>query len=110
MDAMHYKVKDEGKIVSRAVYHILGINSEGHKDVLGMYVSESEGAIFWLGVLSDLRTRGVEGILICCIDNLRGFAKAIQATFPQADSELHRTSNPQQLEVCGQQRPESFLG
>lgn len=85
MDAMHYKVKDEGKIVSRAVYHILGINVEGRKELLGMYVSESEGANFWLGVLSDLRTRGVEDILICCIDNLRGFAEAIQTTFPKAE-------------------------
>jgi putative transposase len=85
LDAMHYKVKDEGKIVSRAVYHILGINTEGRKDLLGMYVSESEGANFWLGVLSDLRTRGVEDILIASIDNLKGFAEAIQSTFPKAE-------------------------
>ena len=85
LDAMHYKVKDEGKIVSRAVYHILGINAEGRKDLLGMYVSESEGANFWLSVLSDLRTRGVEDILIASIDNLKGFAEAIQSTFPRAE-------------------------
>lgn len=85
LDAMHYKVKDEGKVVSRAVYHILGINTEGRKDLLGMYVSESEGANFWLGVLSDLRTRGVDDILIASIDNLKGFAEAIQSTFPKAE-------------------------
>ena len=82
---MHYKVKEEGKIVSRAVYHILGINAEGRKDLLGMYVSESEGATFWLSVLSDLRNRGVEDILIASIDNLKGFAEAIQGTFPQTE-------------------------
>ena len=85
LDAMHYKVKEEGKIVSRAVYHILGINVEGRKDLLGMYVSESEGATFWLSVLTDLRNRGVEDILIASIDNLKGFAEAIQSTFPQTE-------------------------
>ncbi|MCZ8023294.1 MAG: IS256 family transposase [Microcystis sp. LE19-251.1A] len=85
LDAMHYKVKEEGRIVSRAVYHILGINKEGRKDLLGMYVSESEGANFWLSVLSDLRNRGVEDILIASIDNLKGFAEAIQSTYPKAE-------------------------
>lgn len=85
LDAMHYKVKDEGRIVPRAVYHILGINPEGRKELLGMYVAESEGSNFWLGVLSDLRNRGLEDILIACIDNLKGFAEAIQATFPKAE-------------------------
>ncbi|HET6541994.1 MAG TPA: IS256 family transposase, partial [Chryseolinea sp.] len=85
LDAMHYKVKDEGRVVSRAVYHILGINIEGGKELIGMYVSESEGSNFWLGVLSDLRNRGVEDILIASIDNLKGFAEAIQTTFPKAE-------------------------
>ena len=85
LDAMHYKVKDEGRIIARAVYHILGINKEGRKDLLGMYVSESEGANFWLSVLSDLRNRGVVDILIACIDNLNGFAEAIQSTFPKVE-------------------------
>jgi putative transposase len=108
MDAMHYKVKDEGKIVSRAVYHILGINSEGRKDLLGMYVSESEGANFWLGVLSDLRTRGVEDILISCIDNLKGFAEAIQATFPQAEVQsciVHQIRNSLKYVASKDQKP-----
>ena len=85
LDAMHYKVKEEGKIVHRAVYHILGINVDGYKDLLGMYVSESEGATFWLSVLCDLRNRGVEDILIASIDNLKGFAEAIQSTFPKTE-------------------------
>jgi len=85
LDAMYYKVKDEGKIVNRCVYNVLGINAEGRKDLLGMYVSESEGANFWLGVLSNLQQRGVEDILIACIDNLKGFSEAIASIFPQTE-------------------------
>lgn len=85
MDAMHYKVRDEGKVTSRAVYNILGINTEGKKELLGMYVSESEGANFWLGVLTDLQNRGVKDLLIVCIDNLKGFSEGIQSIFPQAE-------------------------
>lgn len=108
LDAMHYKVKDEGKITSRAVYHILGINVEGRKDLLGMYVSESEGANFWLGVLSDLRTRGVNDILIASIDNLKGFAEAIQATFPQAEVQsciVHQIRNSLKYVSSKDQKP-----
>ena len=97
LDAMHYKVKDEGRVVSRAVYHILGINIEGRKELIGMYVSESEGSNFWLGVLSDLRNRGVEDILIASIDNLKGFAEAIQSTFPKAEIQsciVHQIRSP----------------
>ena len=85
MDAMHYKVRDEGKVTSRAVYNILGIDSEGKKELLGMYISESEGANFWLSVLTDLQNRGVKDILIACIDNLKGFAEAIVSIFPQTE-------------------------
>lgn len=108
LDAMHYKVKDEGKIVSRAVYHILGINVEGRKDLLGMYVSENEGANFWLSVLSDLRTRGVEDILIASIDNLKGFAEAIQATFPKAEVQsciVHQIRNSLKYVASKDQKP-----
>ncbi len=69
---VHYKVKDQGKTRSRAVYNILGINKEGKKDLLGVYVSESEGANFWLSVLTDLQNRGVKDMLIACIDNSMG--------------------------------------
>nr|WP_221887734.1 IS256 family transposase [Chitinophaga polysaccharea] len=85
LDAMYYKVKDEGKVVNRCVYNILGINPEGRKDLLGMYVSESEGANFWLGVLSNLQQRGVSDILIACIDNLKGFAEAISSIYPKTE-------------------------
>lgn len=85
LDAMHYKVKDGGKVVSRAVYNVLAINKDGKKELIGMYVSESEGANFWLSVLTDLKARGLEDILIACIDNLNGFAEAISSVFPQVE-------------------------
>jgi putative transposase len=85
LDAMYYKVKDESRTVTRCVYNVLGINKDGRKDVLGMYVSHSEGANFWLGVINDLKQRGVEDILIACIDNLKGFDEAIQTIFPKTD-------------------------
>src|SRR5271154_477997 len=108
LDAMHYKVKDEGKVVSRAVYHILGITPEGRKDLIGMYVSESEGANFWLSVLSDLRNRGVLDILIACIDNLKGFAEAIQSTFPKAEVQsciVHQIRNSLKYVASKDQKP-----
>ncbi|MFA5534704.1 MAG: IS256 family transposase, partial [Mariniphaga sp.] len=95
-DAMFYKVKDGGKVVSRAVYNVLAVDKEGHKDLIGMYVSESEGANFWLSVLTDLKARGVKDILIACIDNLAGFSEAIQSVFPQAEVQsciIHQVRN-----------------
>jgi putative transposase len=85
MDAIHYKVKDQGKVKSRAVYNILGVNKEGKKDLLGVYVSENEGANFWLSVLTDLHNRGLKDILIACIDNLNGFEQAILSLFPKTE-------------------------
>lgn len=85
MDAIHYKVKDQGKTKSRAVYNILGVNKDGRKDLIGVYVSEMEGANFWLSVLTDLQNRGLKDILIACIDNLNGFEQAINAIFPQTE-------------------------
>jgi putative transposase len=108
LDAMHYKVKDQGRIVPRAVYHILGINLEGRKELIGMYVSESEGSNFWLSVLSDLRNRGVEDILLACIDNLKGFAEAIQSTFPKAEVQsciVHQVRNSIKYVASKDQKP-----
>lgn len=85
LDAIHYKVKEQGKVKSRAVYNILGINKEGRKDLIGVYVSENEGANFWLSVLTDLNNRGLKDILIACIDNLNGFEQAITTIFPQTE-------------------------
>lgn len=88
MDAIHYKVKEEGTIKSKAVYCIIGVNTDGMKDLLGMYIGESEGAKFWLNVLSDLRDRGVKDILIACIDNLKGFSEAIESVYTNTDVQL----------------------
>ncbi len=89
LDAIHYKVKDEkGQAVTKAIYNVLGINKEGKKDLLGMYVSRSEGANFWLSVLTDLQNRGVQDILIACVDGLKGFPDAIKSVFPQTSVQL----------------------
>jgi len=96
LDAMHYKVRDEGRVVSRAVYNVLAINREGRKDLIGMYISESEGANFWLSVLTDLKSRGVEDILIASIDNLTGFSEAIASIFPKVEIQsciVHQVRN-----------------
>lgn len=85
LDAIHYKVKDEGQIVNKAVYMVIGIDLDGCKDVLGMYIGEHETSKFWLTVLNELKNRGVEDILICCVDNLTGFSEAITACFPQTE-------------------------
>ncbi len=78
LDAMHFKVRAEGKVTSKAFYTVLAFTKEGKKDILGLYLSETEGARFWLGVLNDLRARGVEDILIASIDGLKGFLRLFQ--------------------------------
>ncbi len=88
LDAIHYKIREDGKIVNKAVYCILAVDQEGKKDLLGIYVSENEGAKFWLQVLTQLKNRGVEDIFIACIDNLKGFAEAIEAAFPRTEVQL----------------------
>lgn len=110
MDAMHYKVKEDHRMVSRAVYNILGIDRHGHKELLGMYVSQSEGANFWLTVLTDLQNRGVKDILIACIDNLNGFPQAIGAVFPQAEIQtcvVHQIRNS--LKYVASKDQKSFM-
>jgi transposase-like protein len=79
---MHYKVREGGSVVTRAVYNILAVNLQGQKDLIGMYVSESEGAKFWLSVLTDLKNRGMQDMLIACVDGLKGFPEAIASIFP----------------------------
>lgn len=96
LDAMHYKVRDEGKVVSRAVYNILALNTEGRKDLIGMYISESEGAYSWLSVLTDIKSRGVKDILIAYTDNLTGFSEAILSVLPHAEVQscvIHQIRN-----------------
>lgn len=88
LDAMWFKTREEGKVVQKVIYNILGINQDGHKDILGFYSAESEGAHFWLGVLNDLKNRGVEDIFIACVDGLSGFPEAIQSAFPKTEVQL----------------------
>jgi transposase-like protein len=88
LDAIHFKVRENGRVVSKAMYNILAVRTDGHKELLGLYLGENEGAKFWLSVLSDLQARGVEDILICCIDNLTGFSEAIEGIFPKARVQL----------------------
>lgn len=88
MDAMHYKVREEGTVRSKAIYSILGVNQEGCKEVLGIYIGDSESASFWRQVLNNLQQRGVKDILIACIDNLSGFGDAIDDFFPQTEVQL----------------------
>ena len=88
MDALHFKVRKDGRIENRAIYCVLGIDLDGNKDLLGLYISENEGAKFWLSVLTDLQNRGVEDILIACIDNLKGFSEAIESIFPKTEVQL----------------------
>jgi len=88
LDAMFFKVKEDNKVQTKAIYNIMGINQEGKKDILGFYACESEGSHFWLGVLNDLKARGVEDILIACIDGLKGFPEAINAAFPRTEVQL----------------------
>ena len=84
LDALHLKLRREGRIENVAVYIVLAIDTDGHKDVLGNWVGDGgEGANFWLNVLTDLQSRGVEDILIACVDGLTGFSAAIEALFPQ---------------------------
>jgi transposase-like protein len=85
LDAIHYKIKEDGRYVSKAVYTILGLNVEGKKELLGLYLSESEGANYWLSVLTDLHNRGVEDILIACVDGLTGFPEAISTIYPDTE-------------------------
>lgn len=108
MDCIHYKIRENGKTVSRAIYCILGVNCHGQKDLLGLYASENEGAHFWLGVLADLQNRGIEDILIACIDNLSGFVEAIQSTFPKTEVQLcivHQIRNSLKYVASKDQKP-----
>jgi len=84
MDAIHYKVRDEGRIVSKAAYVVLGVNMDGCKEILGIWIGESESSKFWLSVMNDLKSRGVKGVYLFCVDGLSGFREAINAAFPAA--------------------------
>ncbi|MDK2065542.1 IS256 family transposase [Aliarcobacter butzleri] len=88
LDAIHYKIKENARYISKAVYTILGVGLNGKKEILGLYLSENEGANFWLQVLTDLNNRGVQDILIASVDGLKGFPEAIKAIFPNTEIQL----------------------
>ena len=107
LDAIHYKVKDGGKYISKAVYTILGVRLDGKKEILGLYLSENEGSNFWLTVLTDLQARGVEDILIASVDGLKGFPEAINAIYPQTEVQLcivHQIRNSIRYVVSKEQK------
>jgi putative transposase len=88
LDALFVKMRHEGRVENRAVYVAIGVDLEGRKDVLGLWTSSNEGAKFWLGVLTELKNRGVKDVLIACIDGLKGFPQAVEAVFPEARVQL----------------------
>jgi putative transposase len=88
LDALYVKMRHEGRVENRAVYVAIGINVEGRKEVLGLWTSGNEGAKFWLGVLTELRNRGVRDVLVVCVDGLKGFPQAIETVFARAEVQL----------------------
>jgi len=110
LDAIHYKIRENGKVAGKAVHTILGVNLEGRKEVLGLYISEHEGANFWLQVLTDLSNRGVKDILIACVDGLKGFPEAIETIFPNTEVQLcvvHQIRNS--LKYVGSKNQKEFM-
>ena len=88
MDCIVLKIRQDKRVINKAIYLALGVNIEGHKELLGMWISENEGAKFWLSVLTDLQNRGLQHLLIACVDGLKGFPDAINSTFPDAKIQL----------------------
>jgi len=96
LDAIHYKIKDDGHILNRAAYVVLGVGVDGIKDILGIWIGENESSKFWLGILNDLKNRGVEDVLMFCVDGLAGIKEAIQAAFPKSEIQrciIHQLRN-----------------
>lgn len=87
-DAIHYKVREEGRVITKAAYTCLGIDFSGRKGVLGLWIGESEGAKFWLNIFTEMKNRGVQDIFIACTDGLKGLPEAIRAVFPKAEVQL----------------------
>jgi len=88
LDCIHVKVRDAGAVRTKAVYLAIGVNMDGHKEVLGLWIAQTEGAKFWLQVVTELKTRGVQDIFIACVDGLKGFPEAIEAVYPKAAVQL----------------------
>jgi len=110
MDAIYYKVKEENQYKTKAIYTLLGLNLEGKKEILGLYLSEQESASYWLSVLAELQNRGVEDILIACVDGLTGFPEAINAAFPKTEIQLcmiHQIRNSMRYVASKKQKAKS---
>ena len=88
MDALHFKVRDNGHVRNKAVYLAIGVNLKGYKEVLGMWIAQTEGAKFWLSVVTELKNRGMRDMLIACVDGLKGFPEAIESVFPHTEVQL----------------------
>jgi transposase-like protein len=88
MDCIVLKIRQDKRVINKAIYLALGINIEGHKELLSMWISENEGTKFWLSVMTDLQNRGMKNMLIACVDGLKGFPDAINATFPKTKIQL----------------------
>lgn len=88
LDCIHAKVRDAGSVRAKAIYLAIGINMEGHKEILGLWIAQTEGAKFWLSVVTELKNRGVQDIFIACVDGLKGFPEAIETVYPQAIVQL----------------------
>ena len=109
-DAIHYKVREDGKVVSKAAYTYLALDLEGKKDMLGIWVGESEGANYWLGIMTELRNRGVQDILIAAVDGLKGFPDAIESVFPGCEVQqciIHQIRNT--IKYVGSKNQKEFM-
>lgn len=107
LDAMFYKVREDGRVQTRSVYNVLALDMSGRKHLIGMYIAQTEGAKFWLQVLTDLKNRGVNDILIACTDNLTGFTEAISSTFPHTEIQtcvVHQIRNSLKYVVSKDQK------
>jgi transposase-like protein len=105
LDGIVVKVHQDKQVLKKTIHIALGINQEGRKEVLGLWLAENEGAKFWLSVLTELKNRGVQDILIACVDGLTGFPEAIEAVFPTNHrTALYRASGEKFNQICGPQR------
>lgn len=96
LDAIHYKIREDNHVLNRAAYVVLGVNLEGYKDIIGIWIGENESSKFWLGVLNELKNRGIEDILMFCVDGLTGLKEAIESAFPKAEIQrciIHQLRN-----------------
>lgn len=110
LDAIHYKIKENGRLASRAIYTILGLKIEGKTELLGLYLSDQEGAPRWLSVSTDLNNRGVKDILIACVDGLKGFPEPIAAIYPNKKIQhciIHQICNS--LNYVGSKNQKAFM-